>query len=365
MMKKLIVILTCIIIALTVVSCKKNEEPVPDIEPENEAVVPEPQPEPEPEPVPSDLYAQNKLTGVYDLDKELAGSRPVAIMVNNNTHGLPQRGIADCDMLIEIEVEGGITRLMAFFADYKRIDQVGTVRSLRNQFLDIARPLDAIIIHVGGSRYADAAVQRYGYKTLDAMGCSIVVQDKSRLGKYGSEHTWFTNPELIENCIKTRKMRIEDESADPVFNFVEYGSEAVLDDGIANSAEWAFSNSYDSKIQYDKDSKMYKFWQHGDQRYDELSGDPICYSNIFLIIASRPGYYGEGIPQYDYSAGGTGYYLCEGKYEKFTWTKSSPESRMTLKNLDGSDLKVNPGRSYIAIINTSHADTIKLISDAT
>lgn len=359
MVKKLIAFLMCIVIMLTVVSCGKKEDPVPAHEPEQQDVIPEPEPEPEPEPMPWDLFALNKLTGEYDLDKEFAGTRPVAVMVNNNSHGLPQRGIDECDLLLEIEVEGGITRLMALFADYRKINQVGTVRSLRNQFLDIARPFDAMIIHVGCSQYASSALQAYGYKTLDAMGCSIVAQDKSRLDKYASEHTWFTNPELIEKCIESRGMRKEDESADSIFKFAEYGKEATVDDGDANSAEWAFSNSYDSKVQYDQTAKAYKFWQHGDERYDELSGDPIHYPNVFIIIASRPGYYGNGVPEYDYSAGGTGYYLYNGKYEEFTWSKDNAASKMVFKNMDGEELEVNPGRSYIAIINTKQADTVK------
>ncbi len=352
MAKKLIVILTCIIILITASSCGKKEDPVPDPEPEHEDITPEP--------MPWDLFALNKLTGEYDVDKEFAGTRPVAVMVNNIIYCLPQRGIGSCDMLWEIEVEGGITRTLAFFSDYRKIEQVGPVRSLRNQFLDIARPYDAMLIHVGSSAYADNALNRYGYKTLDAMGCSIVEQDKSRVGKYDSEHTWYTNSSLIEKCIESRKMRINDESPDTVFNFVEFGKQAAVDDGIASSAEWAFSNSYDSKIEYDQEVKAYKFWQHDKARYDELSGDPIYYPNVFIIIASRPGYYGAGVPEYDYSAGGTGYYLCQGKYEEFTWTKDSAENKMVFKNLDGKELEVNPGRSYIAVINTKQAETVKI-----
>ena len=363
MYKKLLILMICLIVVLTAVSCGQKSDPVsePQPSPEPENVTPEP--DPDPEPMPWDLFALNKLTGEYDIDKEFAGTRPVAIMVNNNSHCLPQRGIEDCDLLFEIEVEGGITRLMAFYTDYRRIEQVGSVRSLRNQFLDIARPYDAMIIHVGSSAYADQAVSRYGYKTLDAMGCTIVSQDKSRLGKYASEHTWFTDSDLIESAIEARRMRLEDEAPETFFSFAEYGTEAVLDDGIATGAKWAFSDSYDGKTQYDPSTKTYTFWQHGDQRIDELSGDPIHYQNVFLMIATRSGFYGNGVPEYNYSAGGTGYYLSNGKYEKFTWTKNSAESRFEFKDLNGNDLKVNPGHSYIAILNTYHAETIELLSD--
>ena len=362
MLKKLFILMICITVVFSLVSC--GSQPDPDTVPDPEPVPqPEPDPEPDPGPMPWDLFALNKLTGEYDIDKEFAGTRPVAIMVNNIDHCLPQRGIADCDMLWECEVEGGITRTMAFYADYREIEEAGPVRSLRNQYLDIARSYDAMIIHVGSSYFAEQAINSYGYRTLDAMGCNIVEQDKSRVGKYDSEHTWFTSPALIDKAIGQTKIRTNDESPETVFHFVDYGDEAILDDGIATSAEWAFSDSYDSKIQYSRNSQAYMFWQHGNLRYDELTGDPIYFPNVFIIIASRPGYYGAGVPKYDFSAGGTGYYLCGGKYEKFTWTKDSAQSKIVLKNLDGTELEVNPGRSYVAVVNTLHADTIKLISD--
>ena len=342
-------------------ACGAQPEPVtPTPDP---APVPEDNtPEPDPEPMPWDFFALNKFTGEYDLDKEFAGTRPIAVSVNNIDHCLPQRGIADCDMFVEIEVEGGITRTMAFFADYRKIDQVGPVRSLRNQFLDLARPLDAMIVHIGSSAYADNAIYKYGYKTLDAMGCSIVFQDKSRVGKYDSEHTWYTDAEHISSCIESRQMRVEDSSPDPVFNFASYGTEAELTGGNASGAKWAFSDKYDCEIRYNKDSDTYELWQHGKLRYDEYDNKTLSFSNVFVIVASRPGYYGAGVPRYDYAAGGTGYYFSKGKYQEFTWSKDTDESRMIFKDLSGSELVVNTGKSYIAIINTNHADTISFES---
>ena len=362
MIKKFIMLLLCLILALSVVSCAEKAEPVPDPTPEpgGEDIVPEP--EPDPGPKPWDDFALNKLTGEYDIDKEFAGTRPIAVMVNNIDHCLPQRGIGACDMLWEFEVEGGITRTMAFYSDYRKVEEIGPVRSLRNQFLDIARPYDAMIIHVGSSYFADQAIARYGYKTLDAMGCTIVKQDKSRIGKYDSEHTWYTNPELIEKAIEKTKIRSNDESTDAAFNFAEYGTTAVLDDGDAATVTWSFSDSYDGKAEYDKERNEYALTQHGNLRYDELTGDTLYYPNVFIIIASRPGYYGAGVPQYDLSAGGSGYYICGGKYEKFTWSKPNDKDKIVLTGLDGKELVVNPGKSYIAVLNTYHADTVNLSS---
>ena len=356
MLRRILTILICMILLVSCSACGKHEEPEPEPEPE----IVEPEPEPEPEPMPWDLFAYNKLTGLYDVDKEHAGMRPVAVMVNNNEFCLPQRGLSDCDLLVEIEVEGGITRTMAVFTDYYKVREVGPVRSLRNQFLDLARPMDAIILHVGSSYYADEAAWEYGYRTSDAMSSYNVFQDESRLDDYAWEHTWFTDIEHISGSIESLDLRTEDESPEPIFNFAPYGTEAAVDDGWALGAEWEFSYGYDSRIQYSRNAEAYMFWQHGDIRIDELDGKPFYFPNVFILTAYRPGFYdGTSSPRYDYSEGGYGYYLYKGMYEEFTWTKDSDEDRMTFWDSDGNKLLVNPGRSYVAIINTYEADTLK------
>ena len=71
------------------------------------APVEEPEPEPEPEPV---LPYTNPLTGEGSA-VDLAGARPVAIMLNNLKKALPQLGVSQADLIYELPAEGGITRM--------------------------------------------------------------------------------------------------------------------------------------------------------------------------------------------------------------------------------------------------------------
>ena len=59
----------------------------------------------------------------------------------------PQRGLSKADILFEIKVEGGITRFMPVFTDYKTIGEVGPVRSGRDQFFRLILPWQALYIH--------------------------------------------------------------------------------------------------------------------------------------------------------------------------------------------------------------------------
>ena len=63
---------------------------------------------------PAPVY-YNTLTGKSGLSEEAVGKRPVAVMINNIKASLPQDGIYKADILYEILVEGGITRMMALY----------------------------------------------------------------------------------------------------------------------------------------------------------------------------------------------------------------------------------------------------------
>ena len=104
-------------------------------------------------PAPTELppYEANVLTGEPKGADYPEGQRITAVMVNNIVAARPQRGLSKADILFEIKVEGGITRFMPVFTDYKTIGEVGPVRSGRDQFFRLILPWQALYIHEGQS----------------------------------------------------------------------------------------------------------------------------------------------------------------------------------------------------------------------
>src|SRR5690606_6359850 len=74
--------------------------------------------------------------------------RALAVLIDN-VNGYPQSGLAEASMIVEMPVEGGLTRLMAF---YDRVDplRVGPVRSARDYFVEIAQRTRSVLVHDGG-----------------------------------------------------------------------------------------------------------------------------------------------------------------------------------------------------------------------
>ena len=111
----------------------------------------------------------NPLTGLSGFREAAVGRRPVAVMINNAPAARPQWGLCAPDIVLEGLAEGGITRMMWLFADVQSIPKIGSVRSARHDFLEIAEGLDAVFVHWGGSVYAYDALKQRNVDDIDGM----------------------------------------------------------------------------------------------------------------------------------------------------------------------------------------------------
>ncbi|MDP9820317.1 DUF3048 domain-containing protein [Nocardioides massiliensis] len=129
-------------IALTLAACGSNEEP--DDAPEAQETVDG-----------SALEARSPLTG--ELVEGSAPTNPVFVVkIDNTASAAPQLGLSAADLVAEQLVEGGDSRLAAFF--YSELpERVGPVRSSRTTDIGIVKPLDGVLVASGG---APATVNR-------------------------------------------------------------------------------------------------------------------------------------------------------------------------------------------------------------
>jgi len=95
--------------------------------------------------------------------------RPVAIMVSNAKVNIPQSGISNADIIYEAVTEGGVTRLMALYSDMDSIGKTGSIRSARDQFIQLMLPLNAIYVHIGTSTSAKRMLDFYSYNDIDGI----------------------------------------------------------------------------------------------------------------------------------------------------------------------------------------------------
>ena len=89
-------------------------------------------------------------------------ANPVFVVkIENTSGGSPQYGLHKADLVVEELVEGGLTRLAAFY--YTQLpSKVGHVRSMRTTDIGIASPVGGQIVASGGAAKAYKEVKKAG-----------------------------------------------------------------------------------------------------------------------------------------------------------------------------------------------------------
>ncbi len=323
-------------------------EPVPAPEPEHE-------PEPEPEPEPPYDGPVNPLTGM-PADKDTSSNRPYAIMINNISFAQPQLGISHADIIYETLAEGGITRMLAVFADVSNVGTIGSIRSSRHYYLDLVQGLDAIYIHAGGSEIAYDEMAYRGVPHVDGVNGThqeIFYRDSDRMYELGYEHSLVTEGELIDEYVPTYGFRMEHEDD------FEYGMsfEDNVDLRGGKTAEDVYvcfsSFGKSTSFDYNPETRLYAASQYGESYLDGNDWTQVSPANIIIIYADMYVIDSEGRLDVDLTSGGSGYFVTAGKYKDITWSKDSIYDRFVFTYDDGSEITYNRGTTYICIISNS------------
>ena len=122
-------------------------------------------------------------------------------MINNLKQATPPRGMSAYDGAFEVLAEGEINRIIALFYDYESIPEIGSVRSARDYYFKLARPLDPIVLHYGGSDAAYIYIKQNKLDTLNGMESNVdslvYWRDQQRIKSAGYEHSVFTSGEKV------------------------------------------------------------------------------------------------------------------------------------------------------------------------
>ena len=300
----------------------------------------------------------NALTGQARPEGMEAGARPVAVIVANNQRSLPQRGLAAADVLVETLTEGGITRLMALYADARAIPQVGPVRSTRDQFVQLAAPLDAIQVHIGTSVYARNLLTVLEEKDIDGLylGRTAFYFDTARsLPRPGgklNEYCWFTDAGLIATGVGGTGVPTTGEVR-ALFNFA---AEPAAASDEAAQISVAYSDQSTSGFNYNTETGLYDKTIFGSPHMDE-DGTPLSYTNV-LLLGTPITLKEDGLcSEFDFR-GSTGWYFTAGGVTPITWQKGRPEDALRLFTDDGQELQVQPGKTYIGLYNENRPDSL-------
>ena len=338
MFKKLLSVVLCFVLLFSLSACGGGDPTVEDVSNilSGEATNTTPQP----------TFAINPLTGLANLDLGKENLRPVAIMVNNiNVAQEVQAGVGNADIVYETEVEGGITRLLAVFKDVSTIGNIGTIRSARYPYIDLALGHDAIYIHHGQD-------PTYAAPYLSSSGVADFRIDSPYAYRHKNgkayEHTLYSTGEKILAGIEAKKFRNTTDKTDNFANFRNEADCTAPAYAAASKAEVKFSNYATSIFTYNEQTGLYTKTSKAISNKDYFTGDTYNFKNVF-ILSTNISAYPDGYHMKVELQSGTGYYMSDGGYEPIRWVKGAGSASFKFYAQDGSELQVNAGNSYVCI----------------
>ena len=278
-------------------------------------------------------------------------------MIDNHNQAWPQAGLNKAYLVYEAIVEGGETRLMALFKGVT-VDKIGPVRSSRHYFLDYAMENDSIYAHYGWSPQAESDIKQYKINNLNG----ITESEKTfwRVKDKAAPHNAVTSTTALLKAAKAKGYKTTS-AKKSVLNYVT--DEVELTGGqSAEKITIPYSYSNDVEYTYDVTTKRYQRYSKGVKETDWSTGENITTKNIIITFAKNSVLNdGENKDRQTLSNIGTlnGYYITNGKAIKITCEKTSRSAQTVYKDLDGNEIKVNDGNTYVQICPINAKVTIE------
>lgn len=302
--------------------------------------------EEEPGVVENPTPVEEKKLQILDLESD---SRPIAVMINNHKTAQPlQTGLNDAYLVYEIVVEGGITRMLAVFKDADP-EIIGTVRSSRHYFLDYAQENDAVYVHYGWSPQAEEDIYNLGINNINGMVDGAPFWRDTSLD-VPTEHTVYTSIEDLEQSIEKKRYRITSDEDTLLKYSIDEIDFSTYEGAIkADEIEIEYSSYQTNNFIYDEVNKVYKKYSNGEERKDYVTGENFTAKNIITYQISNYSMDAKGRQEIENIGKGEGYLISNGYAVPITWEKDAPSRQTVYKFLNGEEITVNDGNTYIQI----------------
>jgi hypothetical protein len=275
------------------------------------------------------------LTGLHQASPP---KNAVFMVKIENTHsGQPQYGVNQADFVVEELVEGGVTRLAAFF--YSKLPtKVGHVRSARTTDIDLAEPLDATILASGGApktlrKIKKSELPYYSYD-MRSPGWS---SDPSKAAPYHVLWDLTTLSQAAKASVPPK----------PYFTWgTGPGSRVAAKKTTHASARFSPATTTDWTFSGGK-------WRRSPER--AAAGQAYTADNLVVIFArvEDAGYRdpaGNAVPETVVEGSGRAVIFAGNAATEATWHKEDRNATMSFTSKSGKAITLKPGRVWLEAV---------------
>jgi hypothetical protein len=282
------------------------------------------------------------LRGTKAPDDDSPRKRPIVVKVAADPSARPQSGLADADLVLEIPVEGGITRYAVVFHS-KDPGKVGPVRSARQSDLNYLSSLHAIVAHVGASEQVTKLVR-------DAAkgGAFVDVDEFEHADAFERTSDRPAPYNAYTTAAKLRQVGGNDKVTVPALQFGEAAATAL--DGATLTVPTADPITY----AYDAGKGAYHRAYNGGAKTTDGSTEVLPENVVVILtdVTEIPGTADSaGAPSVDYRSTGSGkvVILRDGKRYEGTWAREG-NAMYAFKDAGGVAIPLKPGLTWLHIL---------------
>jgi len=281
------------------------------------------------------------LTGLEVGGNGSAEARhPVLVTKMDNTpSSSPQVGLSHADLVVEELVEGGVTRLAAFY--YSNIPgAVGPVRSMRASDIGIVTPVRASIVTSGAAR---TTLNRIGGAGIEyfSEGAKGVYRDDNRYAPYNL----FANLEEVASVIEQKMVRPDD--------YLPWGDAADLPKGVKATKLNANFGNHTTSWEY-RDGTYANVNSYAGQD-DQFPTETVLVLRVQVGEAGYTDPAGYPVPETKFVGKGAAMLFHDGRLVRGTCSKKDVTSPLTLA-AKGDELTVPAGRTWIELVPAVNGD---------
>jgi hypothetical protein len=282
-----------------------------------------------------------------------AGTRPaLAAKIDNVDGAWPQAGLNQADIVFDIPVEGGLTRLLAIFHS-QDVSLFGPIRS--------GRPVDADLLHLlGHAYYAFSGGTPFDlgpisdHSNATALSWSIypdlfVIRNDHRIPHqvFGTTSMLYAGGQQFSPSTTPPTAIFSYAAATPAGGVPSTGVTAQYD---AATAAWTWNGS-----QYLRNQSG-----HADILID---GSQVAATNVVVMsvavqsTAARDSH-GTVVPLPIVIGSGQAWVFRNGVLVKGKWSRASENAPMTLQTTTGQVIPLAPGRTWVEVLPNSRAPLV-------
>lgn len=310
---------------------------------------------------PRDGMVRSPLTNEW-VEEKVATTRPIAVMIPNEAHAVPHYNLSKASIVYEAKVEGSMTRMMAIFEDWQKLNKIGNVRSIRSYFAYWAFEWDPIIVHFGGPYFV------YDLLNLDTTDNVDGTRDNTAFfrsnDRENPHNAYAAGPGILESAKKNGySLEYRDVTDGPHFQFAtpdkpntlsQYGENAADATYVDMTAAYPLTRCY---FQYEDDGLYYRYqYLSGGTdgaHVDGYNNKQLAFSNILVQRVKQEEIENGYLVMQCHDTTRDGYFFTQGKGIHVTWQKIGDYGATRFYDDNGDEIQLNTGKTMILIIRDS------------